>query len=89
MKAKIKNGLFFLILFRHGFIKQGNCYRKNATFYQRTIHVKKENQTTTYTGVGRFGPSKTTHNASIRDFNRFVRGLKSDGQYDAWHMWND
>jgi len=89
MKTKIKKTILFLILFRHGFFKDGKCFRKNSTFYQRTIWIEIKNNITYYTGIGNYGPDVISDKAPIPIFNRFVKRLKADGQSDVWHIFND
>lgn len=89
MKTKIKKAVLFFILFRHGFFKKGKCFRKNSTFYQRTIWFKTKDEITYFTGIGNSGSSTISERAPISSFNRFVKRLKADGQSDVWHIWND
>gem|GEM_PF-3900135 len=89
MKARIKSAILYLILFRHGFFKKGKCFRKNSTFYQRSIWIKTKDDITYFTGIGNYGPGTISDRAPISSFNRFVKRLKADGQSDVWHIWND
>ena len=89
MKARIKTAILFIILFRHGFFKKGKCFRKNSTFYQRSIWIETKNEITYFTGIGSCGSGTISDRAPIRSFNRFVKRLKADGQSEVWHIWND
>jgi hypothetical protein len=89
MKFTTKKIILQLILFRHGFFKNGEFYRKNSIFYQRIIYIKIKNNITYYTGIGSYGPSTISDRAPIKSFTRFVKRLKADGQQEAWHIWND